>query len=194
MLGPGARQRVLAEELDARETARVTLERARAEAARIVEEARRGAKDQAVAAASEAREQEVARFAALALRARHDDETRAARDLDRSVALATLLAERLLGEALRLDPTVVVKLARQALAEARGARHAVIEAHPLDVDALRGHLDVADLGVASFDLRTDPSLERGSLRISTHLGTLDAQLHPRLERLAEALRDPSRHV
>ena len=44
------------------------------------------------------------------------------RSLERSIELARLLAERLLGEALVLDPTRIVGLARTALAEARGAR------------------------------------------------------------------------
>jgi flagellar biosynthesis/type III secretory pathway protein FliH len=38
-------------------------------------------------------------------------------------------------------------------------------------------------------ITSDATLERGSLRLHTDLGTIDAQLRPQLERLAAALRD-----
>jgi flagellar biosynthesis/type III secretory pathway protein FliH len=82
-----------------------------------------------------------------------------------------------------------MKLAEQALAEARGARSATILASPLDIDALTHHLEAAGIGPVVTLVRADPSLGRGSLRIVTNLGTLDAELHPQLERLARALRD-----
>ena len=43
--------------------------------------------------------------------------------------------------------------------------------------------------IGAIDIRVDPLLSRGSLRIHTNLGSLDAQLTPQLERLAKALRD-----
>jgi flagellar biosynthesis/type III secretory pathway protein FliH len=167
--------------LDARVEAEETLERAREEAARSTADAAR-----------EAREDEVAKLAAGFLALRIADERRAERDLDRAVALACVLAERLLGEALEKDPARVIALARQALLEARGAHRAVIEASPLDAETLRSH--VVDLGFAEgstdgVEIRVDPLLLRGSLRIHTNLGSLDAQLTPQLERLAKALRD-----
>ncbi len=143
----------------------------------------------AARAAEEAREAEHAKLAALYLALRREEERRDARDLDRTMDIARILAERLLGELLRLDPARIVALARQALAEAKGATRAVIEASPLDADALRGH--VLDFGLAegALDVKIDPQLSRGSLRVHTNLGTLDVQLTPQLERLAKALRD-----
>ncbi len=189
LLTPSHHRRIAREEVLARETAAALLADARAQAAAIVDEARRAAEGVARAAAEEARQREESKLAGLYLRLKQEDETRATRDLDRAVGLGVVLAERVLGVALASDPTLVVKLAEQALAEARGARRATIDASPLDGDALRHHLAETGFDSHTVDIRTDPALERGSLRISTNLGTLDAQLHPQLERLAKALRD-----
>jgi flagellar biosynthesis/type III secretory pathway protein FliH len=163
---------------DAQKQADAMLAEAREEAARITADAAR-----------EAREQEVARLAASFLALRVEDERRAERDLDRAVSLARVLAERLLGEALESDPDRVVALARQALSEARGVRRAAIEASPLDAETLRSHVHDIGLEEGALDIKVDPLLSRGSLRIHTNLGSLDAQLTPQLERLAKALRD-----
>ena len=43
--------------------------------------------------------------------------------------------------------------------------------------------------VQSIEIREDPALGRGELRLQTDLGNIDARLAPRFERLAAALRD-----
>ncbi|MDP9036165.1 MAG: flagellar assembly protein FliH, partial [Myxococcota bacterium] len=120
---------------------------------------------------------------------RGEEATRLAGDVHRVVALAVVLAERLLGAALELDPARIAELARTVVAEARGARRVVFDAHPLDADALRKHLHEAALDLESLEVREDASLARGGLRLHTDVGTIDAKLTPRLERLAAALRD-----
>jgi len=189
LLAPAHHRRVAAEELRARGAAAEILAQARAEAARLLEAATAEATDLARSAATEARQAGEARLAAGFVALRAEDERRAERDLDRAVALAVVLAERLLGAALAADPGVIAGLARQALAEARGARRAVIDASPLDADALQRHLVTLGLEPGAVEVRADHTLDRGSLRISTNLGTLDAQLRPQLDRLARALRD-----
>ena len=74
----------------------------------------------------------------------------------------------------------------------RGARRAVIEAHPLDADELCAAPRRARPRPAVGRGRRDAALARGALRLHTDLGTIDAQLAPRLERLAAALRDALR--
>jgi flagellar biosynthesis/type III secretory pathway protein FliH len=192
LVQPEATRRIAREAVEASLLAKRILGEARVEAAEMLVRAREEAAQAKVEAANEARENEVAKLAAGFLALQVADERRAERDLDRAVALACVLAERLLGEALDSDPLRVLALARQALLEARGAHRAVIEASPLDVETLRSH--VPDLGSAEgslkiIEIRADPLLSRGSLRIHTNLGNLDAQLTPQLERLAKALRD-----
>lgn len=165
------------------------IEVAREKAAAIVAKAAEEATAAVAAAVAEAREAEQAKLAALYLALRADEERRAERDLDRTISLAIVLAERLLGQALDQNPVHVTALARQALAEARGARRVTIEAHPLDAAVLQSHLEVVATGEASVEVRVNGELGRGSLRVHTNLGTLDAELTPQLERLAKALRE-----
>jgi flagellar biosynthesis/type III secretory pathway protein FliH len=192
LLQPERHRRLIREELEAREQAKAILAAARDEAQVIVATAAADGAAAARAAGEEAREAEHAKLAALYVCLRHEDEKRAERDLDRVVELAVLLAERLLGATLDHDPQQIVALARRALADARGARRAVIEASPLDAGLLEHHLDRMGLSPDALSVRPEPSLSRGSLRITTNLGTLDAQLRPQLERLAAALRDALR--
>jgi len=115
-----------------------------------------------------------------------------ARALDRSVGLARLLAERLLGEALALDPARVAALARTALAEARGARQVTLVAHPDDLPLLEPAL--VDGGLRPVTrLVADAERPRGSLRFETEIGVLDAAIAPQLDRLAARLRETLRH-
>ena len=110
------------------------------------------------------------------------------RQLDQVVSLARLLAERLLGEALAVDPTRVVALARQALAEARGARQVTIAAHPDDVPLLERALAERQLA-PPLAFVADRARARGHLRLETDIGSLDAELGPELDRLTEKLRE-----
>lgn len=189
IVSPTRRTKITREELDGRAQADRLVARARELATTIEADARAKSAGVAERARTEAREIEAARFTAayLALRAR--EEGQAAGALDRSIALARMLAERLLGEALRLEPGLVTSLAAQALAEAQGARSARIDAHPEDTAILRR--EVLRFAPLVVTISEDPSLARGSLRLHTDLGTLDAQLSVQLERLAAALREVS---
>jgi flagellar biosynthesis/type III secretory pathway protein FliH len=189
LLAPDRHRRIADHQLRAQETAREILARAQAEASALVDAAKRAAETIAREAAEEASQAEQAKVAALFLRIRQEDEQRAERDVDRSITIAVVLAERLLGTALAHDPKLIVQMAHQALSEARGARRVVIEASPLDADVLQRHLVDVGFEPHHVEIRSDPSQGRGALRISTNLGTLDAQLRPQIERLAKALRD-----
>jgi flagellar biosynthesis/type III secretory pathway protein FliH len=112
--------------------------------------------------------------------------------MERTIELARAMAERLLGEALNLDPVRVVSVARQALATARTARRVVIHAHPTDAQALTGELSSLGLEGASVQIHADEARARGSLYFETDLGTLDAQLTLQLDRLARSLRESRR--
>jgi flagellar biosynthesis/type III secretory pathway protein FliH len=171
---------------------------AHAEAARIVGEARTKADAilaEATANASvmaekvsrEARESELARLAAEVIAVRAGAERRAERELDRTIELAVLLAERLVGEAIAVEPARVTAIAEGALRETRGARQLRIEACPGDVAALNDLLAALGEGVASIEENSE--LSRGSLVVHTELGRVDARLTPQLSRLAEALRE-----
>ncbi len=163
----------------AEERARAILREAEAKAAREAEETARAA-----------REAEIARLAAahVALRAR--EESRAAREIDRTVAMAVMLAERIVGEALAVDGARIATLATEALRETRGARRMRIEASPADLAMLRHVLAEVGSEVAEVvEVVANDELTRGSVVVETELGRVDARLRPQLERLAIALRD-----
>jgi flagellar biosynthesis/type III secretory pathway protein FliH len=191
----GQRRRFAREEIEARLAAERIIQEARSQAETIVLRAREQATIAAAEATREAQEQAEASVAAQWLALRAAEATRVDRDIDRIVAVSIALAERLLGAALELDPARVVDLARAVIAEARGARRIAIEAHPLDAEALRKELDHVEgsgLDKLTIEVRPDEALARGELRLQTDMGTIDAKLAPRLERLAPALRDAFR--
>jgi flagellar biosynthesis/type III secretory pathway protein FliH len=180
------------EVVDASSRARAIVASAEEQARSIVARAEAQAAGTRESAAAEARAEVAASFAAreLALAAR---EKKALEDrFDDVVTVARLLAERLLGEELRLDPSRIVALARQALAEARGAARVTLLAHPDDAPLLERALREAELDGVSAVLG-DAARARGSLRLETELGVLDAELAPQLDRLTARLRDPQGH-
>jgi flagellar biosynthesis/type III secretory pathway protein FliH len=181
-----------AEVVDASARARAIVERAEEQARAIVAHAEAQAAGTRETAAAEARAEVAATFAArelaLAARERKGLEDR----FEDVVTVARLLAERLLGEELRLDPSRIVALARQALTEARGAARVTLFAHPDDAPLLEVALRNAELeGVTA--VRGDSARARGSLRLETELGALDAELAPQLDRLTARLRDTRGH-
>lgn len=107
--------------------------------------------------------------------------------LDRSIALARLLAERLLGQALELEPSTVVALAREAMTQLWRADRIRVLAHPEDARILREHLDKLGHPSQLVQVLDDASLDRGNLRMESNLGTLDATVGEQLDRLAKVL-------
>lgn len=177
-----------ADVVDAADRARGLVAAAEREAAAILDEARREAAQLRLRAEEEGRAEAAAEVAARAVALAEHEARADERELDRSVELARLLAERLLGEQLELDPGRVVALARQALAEARGARNITIVAHPEDVAVLERSMKALGLDPGTCRIQADTSRARGNLRLETDIGVLDAELSPQLERLALKLR------
>jgi len=186
-------QVVRREVLEAAERAHALIAAAEARASQLIADAERAAAELRLRAEAEARADAAARIAAHALALRHHEARAEERALDRSVELARLLAERLLGESLRVAPEQVTALARQALSEARGARRITLAAHPEDAKLLEISLPALGLDAAVLQLRQDPARSRGNLRIETEIGVLDAEIAPQLERLALKLRESLSH-
>jgi flagellar biosynthesis/type III secretory pathway protein FliH len=189
--GPSDRQRsrVAREEIQARLDAERIVDAARAQAREIVEDARAAAAGDAAAAVESAREEAQTKLVAQWLALRQAEHRRPEQERDRIIATAVVLAERLLAASLELGPDRIVGLARAVIAEAGGARRAAIDAHPLDAEVLRAQLSMVGLDIQSIEVQEDPALARGELRLHTDLGTIDARLAPRFDKLAAALRD-----
>jgi len=192
--GPGAKQRrrIAHEEIEARLMAERIVQEAHAKADAVLA----GAKERAAVAADtalrEAQADADVKLTARWIALRQAESRQMGDDTDRVLTVAVALAERLVGATLELDPTRIASLAGLVLAEARGARRAVIHAHPLDAEVLRTHFTGSTLDAQSVAIESDEQLARGALRLHTDVGIIDAQLASRLDRLADALRDALR--
>lgn len=159
---------------------------AKEQASQIIADAKRSATELRLQAAAEGRAQGVAELAAqyLALHARQNR----LRDtqLQHSIALAKILAERLIGEAIQLDPALVGRMAQQSLQQLAERNALTLRAHPDD------HTEIAKqvtaLGLQSVSLRADTSLQHGELCIDSDLGQLELRIKPGLDRLVARVR------
>jgi flagellar biosynthesis/type III secretory pathway protein FliH len=188
---PRQRRRIAREELEARLTAERLIQEAQVRIEALLHHA---GQQGAVTAETARRDAQADADATLAARwiALRQAEARRSEDGERVLSLAVALAERLIGATLELHPARIATLASGVLAEARGARRAIIHAHPLDAEVLRQHLSASDLDPESVVIEVDEHLARGALRLHTDVGIIDAQLASRLDRLADALRDALR--
>lgn len=178
--------------VEAAEQGQQLIARAEAKSAEIVQQARAEADALRARAAAEARAEVAANLAVreLSLAARERAVLEAS--VERLIGCARLLAERLLGEALNVDPARVTALARQALTEAHGSRQVTLIAHPADVPLLEAALARGELKAVT-QVVADSARTRGNLRLQTEAGTLDAELAPQLERLSRKLGEALKH-
>jgi flagellar biosynthesis/type III secretory pathway protein FliH len=154
--------------------AEALLQAARVEAAavreRVAEEAKAAAVGQLIAAERRARE--------MLEEARGD-----------LTALAVRIAEKLLGEDLRIRPEGVASIVESCLRSCRESRRIVARVNPADlplVEAalprLRGTLEHDVLTV-----RGDEEVQRGGCIVDTELGQIDGRLDTQLRAIREAL-------
>lgn len=120
-----------------------------------------------------------------------------ARVLERAEAditqIARLLAERIIGEELALDPGKLVLMARQALREVGGATQVKILAAPGAVEELRHEMSQFEFSRAvRIEIVSDASLGPGDLRLETDVGSIDARVGTQLTHLAAAAFESNR--
>jgi flagellar assembly protein FliH/type III secretion protein L len=171
----------------AHDDARQIIGAAEARAQQLLEAARLESDRHAARREAELRADADARIAAALLALRAEDERRTERDVERLESTAVVLAERLIGEALAIEPARIGAMAQAALREARGVRRVVLEANPLDAATVKAQLEVLGLPEGTVSVEISADLARGDLLLKTNLGTIDARLKPQLQRLAEAL-------
>lgn len=102
--------------------------------------------------------------------------------LDREVAdLAMTVARQVIGRELDLAPEHVVELARRLLRRTEGP--ALLRVHPADLPLLEAER------LPGVQLKADPSVGPGGLRLEAEDGMLDATVDGMLGRMADALAD-----
>jgi len=179
-------------QLEAYEAAEQIRGRAQQQAEQMLREARESADALRTAAHEEGLAQGLAEATARCVLLSKLESERDERALDRSVQVSRVLAERLLGAALQVDPSLVTQLATQVLSEVRGANRATLFVSPTDHPILTQQLDEQVQSAANVQLRVDDRLAPGDFRLSTDVGTLDASLGSRLQILCQKLRESLR--
>lgn len=153
---------------------------------------RQGYRDGQVAAQREAAVQ-VQRLAALL-----DDLARPFAELDASVeeellALALALAKQLVRRELRVDPTQVIGVVREALAALPvAAREVRVQLHPDDAAIVREHL-APTVSERAWVIVEDPMMMRGGCRVLAQNSRIDASFEKRLGEVVADLLGDERH-
>lgn len=172
---------------DAKEEAQRILQRARDEAAAIVAQARQEGERLQAQAREEGyaagKDQAASEVSALLARQTQQFQALLASVEPQVVGLTMSIVKKVFGEAVALDPQLVVKVTQNALRTVRQRREITIRAHPEDVAALRQHrrqlLDVL-LRTNDYALEEDPAIMRGGVIIETEAGRIDARLETQI--------------
>jgi flagellar assembly protein FliH len=138
------------------------------------------------------REGALAEVTELLVSARALAEAERAAAKDTALVLARKIAEKIVGRAVELDPSVMGEIVGQALSacRARGGR-LVLHVHPDDraaVEQTRPNWSQRIASAADVRVVDDESVGRSGCVVETPVGRLDARLQTQLDALERALR------
>jgi type III secretion protein L len=185
--------------LSARDEAAKVIASANAEAdfmnARAIEAAEEERKRGFAEGLAAGREDAVAQMTEMLVRAHQEaDEMRNA-TRDGAISLARRMAERIVGRALELHPSLIADIANQALAASRArSGPVVLRVNPEDLKVLetqRPRLGTKLPSAVELKLVGDDKVARGGCVIETTIARLDAQLSKQLDALERALGERS---
>ncbi len=133
------------------------------------------------------------------LEALEEERTRLVASLERQAAeLAVLVAEKIVGEALALDPGRVVSVVGAALRRVAADDRVVVAVHPADLETVRAAEPELARQLAThsrLEVVPDRRVDRGGCVVSTAVGEIDARVREQLTRarevISEALADTS---
>jgi flagellar biosynthesis/type III secretory pathway protein FliH len=164
---------------------------ARAEAERIIAGARAEREHARREGYDEGRAQAAAELAGLLAAGRAEADAMLEQTAPAALAIATRMAEKIVGRAVELEPAVMADIAAEALAACRTRTGIVaLRVHPDDlaaVQARRAELAAGLGGEVTFELVADETVERHGCVVDTAVGRIDARLSTLLAALASAL-------
>ncbi len=181
---------VKADVWDARKHAKAILAKAEQEAERLGASARAEAASVRADALAQARQVAHAEAAHLLMEAQRIFNSALETAEGELVNLAVLAAERIVYDELRIAPTHITAIVREALRRVRDARRLRVFVHPDDKATLEprgGDLHLERRVAEQFAIIEDPTLSRGSCVISTELGEIDARIETRLELIRQSM-------
>jgi flagellar biosynthesis/type III secretory pathway protein FliH len=139
----------------------------------------------------EGREAARAEMTELLVKAQEDAEQLRAASKEAAIPIARRMAERIVGRALELHPSLIADIATQALGASRARSGSVVlRVNAADLAALERERPrlVARLG-GSLDLQVvaDEAVAQGGCIVETNVGRLDARLDRQLDAIEKAL-------
>jgi flagellar biosynthesis/type III secretory pathway protein FliH len=168
-------------------SAREQAQRVLAAAHSAAEEDRRRAYEEGLA---EGRDAARAELTEILVKARAEAEELRVASKDSAIPIARRMAERIVGRALELHPSLIGDIALQALAASRARSGPVtLRVHPVDLIALEQERPrlAARLGSLDLHLVADDSISQGGCLVETSVGRLDARLESQLDAIERAL-------
>ena len=126
-----------------------------------------------------------------AARAVHEDALEATARLEaHAVDLALLLAEKILGAAVKVDPALVLEAVRGALRGLLERERVTVLVHPDDLELVRGAMgDLAGAlgGIEHCVVEAERRVTRGGAVVRTPEGDVDARVDTKLQRAREVV-------
>jgi len=104
--------------------------------------------------------------------------------------LSVRVAEKIVGEQLRLHPDTIVEIVREVLKNVRPGKRLAIQVHPSEAQRVRARVDRLreSLGASSeIEIVAAASVPAGGCVIDSELGIIDARLETQLKCLEEVL-------
>lgn len=163
---------------------------AQREAQRLVNEAEQKATAVLEAAREEGYAAGLAQWNEILVQARRTYEEAINQREPELVRLAVRVAEKLIGEELRLTPDTIVKIVKEALKSARLERTVVVEVHPDHEPLIRGRIEAlrsSQDGLQEIRIAPNPAIPPGGCVVQTEIGIIDAKLETQLKCLEQAL-------
>ena len=107
-----------------------------------------------------------------------------------AVELALAIAERIVGAAIEVDPTVVCEVVQGALRRVVERDRLVVDVNPDDVEIVREWIGgQSEVATSAVEVRPERRVARGGAVVRTFEGEIDARIPEQLDRAREVLRD-----
>jgi type III secretion protein L len=106
------------------------------------------------------------------------------------VRLAVRIAEKIIGEELRLNPQTTVSIARQCLQWLRREKSVVLRVSPAEIDLLRERIDSLREAAGphrSIEVIADPAISCGGCIVESEYGVIDARVETQIRGMEEIL-------
>jgi type III secretion protein L len=106
------------------------------------------------------------------------------------IRLAVRIAQKIIGEELRLNPQATVAMARECLQWLRRERSVTLRVSPAELDLLRDRIDLLRDAAGpqrSIEVVADHAITAGGCIVESEYGVIDARLETQVRRVEETL-------